>query len=78
MEMEIYPGTNSAHSNLSGILGQETPSGVADPATLGEELPVEISQLDVTDPGWRSELQPPDVDAPHGYREEEVIAEFYF
>jgi hypothetical protein len=70
--MEIYPETDLTYPN---------PSGVTDLATLSEEsLPPRIDQLDITDPGWRNLLQPPDQDAPHGYKEEvevgEVIVEF--
>lgn len=66
--MEIYPGTN---------LG-ESPSGDPELATLSEELAVDSSQLDITDPGWRTVLQPLDVDEPHGLQEEivETVVEF--
>lgn len=65
----IYSNSGLNHENFSGF---------ADPATLSEELPLDVKQMDITDPGWRSELQPPDIDAPHGYKEPplEVIVEF--
>jgi hypothetical protein len=57
----------------------ESSSGVADSATRGEQLLPRTDQLDVTDPGWRYLLQPPDQTAPHGYQEfadiEEVLVE---
>ena len=69
--MEIYPGTK---------LDGENPSGDPELATLSEELAADTSQLDITDPGWRTVLQPPDVEEPRGYQEvgqiEEVIGEF--
>ena len=57
----------------------DNPSGVADSATRAEQLLERTDQLDVTDPGWRYLLQPPDQTAPHGYQEfadiEEVLVQ---